>query len=187
MSVSKSEVCAPRGRRNEVFANALIRAAQTVAENGISYRGFRVGAVAVVEHDGLVLLMQGTNNSPYRSAPKRCAEMHIMQQLDHLANTTGIQPFVRDMYVAGPSGLDITAQVNGLATPTLHPCGDCRQLLIVHPAFHDGTRITTTGLRLGDPIEHHTFAEMMGLYSDVVPPAISVAVGAVACESLPVR
>lgn len=157
----------------------LINAARAAADHAVSYRNFRVGACAAVllpELDEVVFL-EGANNSPYRGAPKDCAEMGIVRRAGQLAEqrrltTNGVR--ILGMYVAGPSDPNLIIQVNGVATPTLHSCFDCQDLLRDHPAVTDATQIVTFALE-GDHVEpeRYSVADLLAFYRDTERPQVS--------------
>lgn len=155
------------------LGRAMLRGAREASREGVSYRGFRVGAIAqvVLPQLGVVLFLRGFNNSPYRGAPKRCAEMDILSQTTELAELTKSKPYIVDLFVAGPNDPDLVTEVNGLPSATLHPCAECRDLLQIHPAVSEVTRITTFGIEPGGLAERQTFGEMLARYDGIpVPP-----------------
>ena len=124
-----------------------------------------------------VVFLNGANNSPYRGAPKDCAEMGITRKTDELAARRQVaigSVRILDMYVAGPSDPDLILQVNGVATPTLHSCFDCQDLLRDHPAVTDATQIVTLALE-GDhiPPERHSVADLLAFYRNTDRPMVS--------------
>lgn len=121
-----------------------------------------------------VIFLRGTNNSPYRGAPKRCAEMDILSQIDELTTPDASQPLILDFYIAGPDDPALSLEVNGLESSTLDPCADCRGLMCDHPAVEDTTRFITFGVTEGGIVEYRTKAELDDRYADLEPPLASL-------------
>jgi hypothetical protein len=138
----------------------------------VSYRGFLVGAAALValpESDRVVLL-QGANNSPYRGAPKRCAEVHIMDQIDTLGSV-GARILV--CCIAGPSDPELIEGVTGRATLTLGSCSGCLYRMSQHPACSDDMPLLSTGLTEGSPLELGTLGSRRADQTGIEPPLAS--------------
>lgn len=157
------------------FIRSLMWATRRVSERAVSYRNFKVGAIGALLFPDTqeVVLLCGTNNSPKRGADKRCAEMDIMHQATALANRKRVASFMLDLFVAGPNDATLIEEVNGLARPTLYPCGDCRDLGDAHPAILDTTRVVTFGVNEGAAVEDHTWGQIREYYEGKERPPIS--------------
>lgn len=106
----------------------LIRAAEDAREHALSYRNFRVGAAAFAAFSGGVRpwsyrLIHGANAKP-------TGNNDINVHAEHTLMTTTIESAQPDelatipiMMIMGDLQPD---QQTGLETPTLHPCGVCR-------------------------------------------------------------
>lgn len=154
----------------------MLRAARHAAHTrAVSYRDFKVGACAAVYLPGLggVTFLEAGNHSPYKGAPKQCAEMRIVHQTGELATTHSSRAEILAMYIAGPDNPTLIKEVTGLGTLTLHSCADCRAMLQHHPAAAESMELVTAGLKPDAPIERHTLGSMLALYGDVQPPQSS--------------
>lgn len=168
----------------DAFDRAAIDTVVEVAKNGVSYRNVKVGALALVESsEGWLFVLHGTNYSPVRGAPKRCAEMDILNQIDELASD-GTKVVVRRLYVAGPGDEGLIEEVNGRPAKTLCPCADCRDLFRQSPAILESTEIVTCGIDdegLITAIDRTTVAGLHEQFKEVPRPRSSLElVGSVA-------
>lgn len=107
----------------EVFPK-MVRMARRAARNeAISYRNVHVGAAGkFYDSDTFAeAILSGANVKLNPSYRKYCAEMDVIDQARELgySNATGI-------VIAGPSNPRVVESISGTATPTLHPCVDCR-------------------------------------------------------------
>lgn len=136
----------------------LIDLAQKAAnEHAVSYRGFNVGASAYVvstEHQRAGFLFGG-NLTPYKGAPKRCAELEVVTK----ARQRGFDRVVA-LATFGPSDF---GDVNAVQSPTLHPCAECRTMLDGEPIVPDDTLIIT-GNEKGD-VELMLKSELLALHT----------------------
>lgn len=119
------------------------RAKRAAEQHAISYRDFKVGASAYVidATNSRVGYFFGANFTPYKGAPKRCAEMEVLTK----ARQAGFDRVIA-LATFGPSE---HGDVNSVATTTLHPCAECREILDTEPLVRDDTLIVTSN-REGD-------------------------------------
>lgn len=107
-------------------------------ERAVSHRGFKVGASACAISFDLQKLgyLFGANLTPYKGAPKRCAEMEVVTK----ALDRGFDKIIA-LAVFGPSKFE---DVQRFPSPTLHPCDQCRDLLEASSLVTDDTLVATT-------------------------------------------
>lgn len=118
------------------YVQPLAEQARTASESAVQHRGFKVGAIAVaVSADNSVGLLSGANYMPKAGGDKVCAERAVLAKARH-HNFSRVVALV----VSGPTQPD---KHSGLELPTLHPCGDCRELLNESPLIRDDTLIMT--------------------------------------------
>lgn len=112
--------------------------ARAAAEHkGISHRGFKVGAAGFVidPEKRRAAILLGANFTPFPGAPKRCAEMELLEKA-----YKGGYKRVDAMAVSGPLQTDEESRV---VSPTLHPCSECRGLIRLHPLIYPDTMLLT--------------------------------------------
>ncbi|HET9174114.1 MAG TPA: hypothetical protein VFN56_02420 [Candidatus Saccharimonadales bacterium] len=115
-------------------APRLVHLAREAREDAVSYRGFKVGAAALVTNvDGEIRIFDGANYKLRKDDETICAEKSVLNKV--IKNKFDR---VIAMVVSGPIQPD---RHSGLELPTLHPCGDCRTLLSVAPQVQDNTFI----------------------------------------------
>jgi cytidine deaminase len=133
-------------------------ARQAANDHGVSYRNFKVGAAAFAYsyQDGRVGYLYGANLTPFKGAPKRCAEFEVLTK----AKNRGFDRIVA-LAVFGPSDF---GDVNHIQTKTLHPCEPCRSMLDSDPIVPDDTLIITGNDR-GD-IELMFKRDLIDLHTD---------------------
>lgn len=144
----------------------LDRARRAAELHAVSYRDFKVGSSAYVinEAGDKVGMFFGANNTPYKGAPKRCAEMEVLDK----AREAGFDKVIA-MATFGPSE---HGDVNPLATKTLHPCAECRTLFDNDPLIRNTTLFVTSNAE-GD-IEMMLSEELRDLHdtNQVTPAAL---------------
>ena len=134
----------------------LQRAISAIAE-GKSWRGFQVGAAALVEDDfGNVEIFHGSNIKLEKDGPKTCAEQMAIQK----AQAAGFNNFLA-IAVAGEPQLD---EESGRFPLTLHPCDGCRDLLLAHPGIKYTTIVITTHPANG-VTEEHELKDLLAMHS----------------------
>lgn len=118
-------------------------ARQAAIECGVSYRDFKVGAsaYALSAQDQRAGYLFGANLTPYKGAPKRCAELEVITK----AKERGFDRIIA-LAVFGPSDF---GDVNAVQSPTLHPCHQCRNMFETEPMVQDDT-LVITGNEKGD-------------------------------------
>lgn len=139
----------------------MVEQARFAAETDAhSYRDFKVGAAVLavndVTHETAVIT---AGNLKSRHKAKVCAERKALQQARKIGYTQAAS-----IVVAGTTDAELIREVTGVATPTLHPCGECQNMFDSHPLMRDDTLIITTGLE-DDIYQVHNFVELKGLYS----------------------
>jgi len=152
------------GRYDPVYAGwqlfpMLADQARLAAEQeAISYRDFHVGAAAYAldQENYRAGIIFGANIKPDKSAPKRCAELMLVQK----AETLGYKS-IPYLVVSGPLQTD---EHSGIISPTLHPCADCRDLFLASPLIEDETVLVTVG-EDGETHEMFSVAELLGLHA----------------------
>lgn len=147
----------------------LVDMARTAARlEAYSYRGFVVGAAAeVIDHENQRPKYYSAGNSKPRHKAKFCAEQRLLGQIRPKSseNITGI-------VVAGTTDRKLIEGVTEVATPTLHPCADCRHAFddLRHAHLvHDHMLVLTTGLTdepNGDIFQVHTLKELVNYYAE---------------------
>lgn len=158
-----------RHRRFIESIPTLVDMARTAAKlEAFSYRGFVVGAAAeVYDSEASRVKYYSAGNSKPRHKAKFCAEQRLLGQIGPKSseNVTGI-------VVAGTTDRQKIAEVTGFATPTLHPCADCRHAFddLKHAHLvHDHMFILTTGFTDepdGDIFQIHTLNELVEHYAE---------------------
>ena len=135
----------------------LVRQAREIYYNADNYRSFFVSAIFLVWHDGEYSTYKGVNVMHDKGGPKCCAEKgaYIGARADGLCK----QPddVVVAVIVVGKPQPD---SGSGKKSPTLHPCRECRQMLVAIPAVQDDTIIYTTGPNELDPFEEQRFNQL---------------------------
>jgi cytidine deaminase len=119
------------------FHQLLIYKVRNIREKGISYRGFKVGALAIAHHKyhGYYPPFWGANIKKKPDDETQCAELCLIKS----AEDAGFEQIVV-LAVSGPLQKD---EINGCDTPTLHPCWRCRDLFKKSPLIHPKTLILT--------------------------------------------
>jgi cytidine deaminase len=114
-----------------------VQALAAARKEAISYRGFFVGAAAYASdpENMRTALLFGANYKPFEGAPKRCAEMEVLEK----AHRRDFKK-IRAIAIAGPIQADT---VSGVQSETLHPCFECRQALREHPLIYPDTMVLT--------------------------------------------
>jgi cytidine deaminase len=140
-------------------------AEQAAALRAVSYRGFKVGAGAILAavYPGQrtrIGIFTGANNTPYKGAPKRCAEMEIVTK----AEQAGFNRLIA-ISVFGPSEFE---GINEIESPTLHPCQPCRTLFESSVIVDETSTITTVNAQARESM---TFRELMILHGQQRPAA----------------
>jgi len=139
----------------------MIDQARFAARNDAhSYRDFRVGAAGFVfspDSQETAILTAG-NLKAKRHTSKVCAERKVLEQ----ARKSGYQK-AAGLVVAATTDTELIKEVTGVATPTLHPCGECQDFFEDHLLMADDTVIISTGLEL-DRYQVQTFGELKELY-----------------------
>lgn len=107
-----------------------------------SYRGFRVGLSGLVmtrgSHDTGTLT---AGNLKKVAKPKLCAEQRFLARV----RKAGYDQVVGFVLAATTDRTKIT-EVTGLATPTLHPCDECRAKLSRSSLITDDTLVVSAGI-----------------------------------------
>jgi cytidine deaminase len=175
-SVDYRDYCDP-AFFDQIELRMVAAARRAAREKAVSYRNFLVGACGAIllRNRDEVVFVPGANNSPRRGVPRDCAEMDIVRHAEELLAAHGAgNVAVLDVYVAGTDDPEQIEAVTGLVTPTLHPCSDCRDLMVKHPAVQDDTGIVTVGL---DPAstawEQHSLRGLIDRYAGLEPPPAS--------------
>ena len=130
----------------------------TAEQEAVSYREFYVGASAYVldEEHARSAILHGSNLTPYKGAPKRCAELEVVQKAEAL----GYKKLLY-LVVTGPLQPD---EHSGVVSSTLHPCFDCRKLFLASSLIEDETVIVPIGEN-GETSEMFTVAELIALHA----------------------
>lgn len=124
----------------------IIQARRAAREEGRHYNGFLVGAaVSAIMPNGSTNVFTGANNSPYKGAPKYCAERKAVER----AKAAGAVRIVA-MAVVGPLKSDDESGKMGM---TLHPCGVCRNGVLRDSLIDNGSVIITVQFNNGDDID----------------------------------
>lgn len=122
-----------------------------------SYRDFKVGAatISINESRHRAAAFVGANSKPTPSSEKFCAEKQAVGSAR--ANKFMYTPAV---FVVGSTDKKEIEAVTGLATPTLHPCTSCRNLL------SESTVVIPVGAD-EDVYEAYTGKHLWELYDDI--------------------
>ncbi len=110
-----------------IMAPEFIRQARsTRAREAVSYRDTLVGGTAQVTNPNRFSSRAyiGFNNTPYKGAPKHCAEMRAIGR--------GMQDGYTQqeaIVVAGPTDPDVIKSIIGKVTSTLPPCAPCSGII----------------------------------------------------------
>jgi cytidine deaminase len=99
--------------------------ARAMRKQAVSYRGVLVGS-AVLAHnveEQKLRVYVGFNNTPFKGAPKYCAEMKAI----HKAEAHGYGR-TEAVFTAGPSDPDVIESIVGVPVKILPPCEPCRGL-----------------------------------------------------------
>ena len=131
-------------------------ARDAAARRAVSYRQFHVGAALYAGNDTFsdVATIDGANTKVRAEEPKRCAEMSVLDQVKALGFSR-----VLGMVIAGTSDRDEIKAVNGRATPTLHPCAECRAQMADSGLFEDSSLIVTVSTE-SDVYQVHNYGEL---------------------------
>lgn len=151
----------------EDIPRLLAEARSAANTEALSYRKFHVGATGkLLNHNDFTAVyeLSAGNMKVSQQEPKFCAEMNIIEQANQIA---GENHFV-GVVIAGTTDRDEIEAVNGIATPTLHPCDRCRHEMVSSAEFGADTMIITAGLK-GQIAQVHFFGEMLGLYEGNAP------------------
>lgn len=143
-----------------------VRLAQLQANH---YGGFGVGALAVASSAGEVSVYTAANQNLYPgdNPTKICAEQVVLAKVDH----HGLDR-VDALFAAGPVQADTQS---GIATPTLHCCGLCRECMARMPKISpDMPVITVHPTR--DEFEWNTLGEMLAIHRGQLRPAANAVV-----------
>jgi len=140
------------------IAAELVTPAMAARENGKHYAGFKVGCIGYYEepNDGSLCIFEGANTKPDPLAKKDCAEMKVMRSAKCRHVT------LRGLVVVGqPRAEDVT--------PTLHPCEECRKLILQYVAsgevIETSTQITCINALTGE-VEEFTVAELFAAHGE---------------------
>jgi len=137
----------------------LIAQARKTAASHLSYRNFPVGAAVLAESDdGRLEVFTGANHKsgPGTGRSKGCAEPTAVKA----ARDAGYPNIVGIAVVGRPQ--------EEFPTPTLHPCGECRDFftdLKVRHAISDNAPVVSVHLDNPAIIEQFTLGELLGYYS----------------------
>ena len=139
----------------------LVESARSAARiDSHSYRGFLVGAAAftlVAQSQEIGIFTSGNLKRGPHTA-KVCAEKKALARAEKAGYAEAI-----GIVVAATSDTELIEEVTGVASPTLHPCGECRRLFDKHPIMQDETLIVTVGLD-SDEYQVHSHAQLRTLY-----------------------
>jgi cytidine deaminase len=111
---------------------------QAIDKLGESYRGFRVGAAALVEDElgGRIGVYFQGNYTPYEGAEWNCAEKRLLESIKEKGFTK-----IRAIAISGPLQQDAAS---GIISSTLHPCHKCRGLFQESDLVDDDTLVATS-------------------------------------------
>lgn len=137
----------------------LANLARTAAFRGLNYRDFLVGSAILGFNGQEYKIFEGANLMLAKDEAKICAEGHALRNLTFAGYSQVIAIAV--------AGLPQPDKESGIISPTLHPCGGCRGMLIrlkERQVVQDDTRIYTVHLfedieeeyELQDIIKLHT-------------------------------
>ena len=115
----------------------FISSAEKIRSTARSHRDFAVGCVGVSKASGCVSTFEAANSRPDPSYPKNCAEMRVLR----MAKEAGVELLA--ILVIGDPQPD---ERSGVVSPTLHPCGECRDKMEAEVGRVGGA------VRLGTPI-----------------------------------
>lgn len=173
-----------------IFSNLIfpIFRAREARELGVSHRNFKVGACAVALSyvDRRSYLISGFNAKP---GPESLTNIHAEHIILAGAKKLGVDA-VKLLVVVGDVQPD---QQSGMDTPTLHPCGVCRErfaqdgsmvneetlIISARPDLHTFEWFTVDALKKfhdnGDRsnIGHVEFTERLGLLDPYVQPTLA--------------
>ncbi|HSW37580.1 MAG TPA: hypothetical protein VLG37_04415 [Candidatus Saccharimonadales bacterium] len=125
----------------------------------VHHSGFRVGAVALaMSHAGDIAIFSGANQNlfPGSNPTKACAEQIVLQKM--LYHRFGR---LIAMFSSGPVQPDTQS---GIDVPTLHACGECRDVMEQQPAVKDDSLMVTVHPS-EDLYEIYTFAELKDIHA----------------------
>jgi len=133
------------------------RARAAAIHRGVSHRDFLVGSAVYVTNqtDRRAAILYGANFTPFPGAPKRCAEMEVLEK----AYRGGFDK----VYAIGVSGPLQPDQQSRVVSPTLHPCSECRNLLRRHPLVYPDTLLITAD-ETGEEHEVYSMPELFRLH-----------------------
>jgi cytidine deaminase len=154
------------------LAQGMTEAARYMADNvAISWRNFKVGAAVLAINpteykQGIFLGANFTPDPPAEDgthAVKVCAEQVALQK----AINSGYDRIIA-ITVSGQRQPDIRS---GLLTPTLHPCGPCRDVSgALHQVADDALILSTATTPEGeDAYELHTSRELQIVHDQATP------------------
>lgn len=135
-----------------------------------------MGVCAVATIGDRIALLEGANHSPLKGIDKNCGEMAVVARAHELAREFGMtigDVMLQHLFVAGPSNENLIATSSGLATATLAPCDECRDMLAASPYVPSDLPITTIAPGYDLVVEHNRLDDMIGLYENVDYPAPS--------------
>lgn len=140
----------------------MVDFARVAAKNDSeSYRGFLVGATAfavnMATQETDLLASGNTKRNEHKT--KVCAEKKVLNK----AKKVGASRVI-GLAVVATTDVEQIAEVTGVKTSTLHPCGDCRTLFDGHAMVRDDLIIVTAGLE-DDKYQVHTAAELRDSYA----------------------
>lgn len=174
-----------------------------VAEHGVSHRksALQVGAVAIglVAHANYnpnrplrrtgIIVVEGYNYSPYKGAPKDCAEQRALRMGDETVEQAirrGELRLFSDplraweatlLFVASNAKPHTNLEVNNLPSLTLDPCATpCQGFLRDHPAASSNLRIEALTFDTKRDIiatDAYSLAELMDRYAHIAAPLVS--------------
>lgn len=140
----------------EAVPEAFQRCWDAVSRLPESYRGFCVVATGIVSNTDMTNPVHGfitTGNYKAKlrdeerdevdveAIPKVCAEADLLIKAEELGIT-----YIGAIVVAATTKRPRIVEVTGVNTPTLHPCGDCRDTLKDNELAGSETAIFSTGL-----------------------------------------
>lgn len=160
----------------QAFETDLICHANALVGYGVSHRGLQVGACALAyDANGMPLLLEGFNYSPYKGVRKRCAEIGALA----MGLERGVV-YIPAFWIAAPTDKNLPRDdnlnhhVNGIEAPTLHLCFDpCRMTLSRSPLVDNKKTTFTTITSATAALERHTLAEYSALYDAIQTPQSS--------------
>jgi cytidine deaminase len=138
--------------------DVLADMAREVRVKGYQYRNFLVGSAILVYDGSHYRIFASTNLMPVKGGPKVCAEQGALVN----ARSQGPFPLIVAIVVCGQAQPD---NESNILSPTLHPCGNCRQFCLGLPEVTDETIIYTVSIEKGGPTEERSFRELHELHS----------------------